>query len=258
MCPAVKLARIATLLGQTYGSCPPLRRRDNPLSTLIHTILSQNTNDASSDRAYAALRQRFPGWEEALRALLRTVSSTIRSGGLANIKAVRIKALLEEIWAEQGHLDLSFLRDLSDEEVREYLARFKGIGRKFIACVLLFGMGRSSRWTPTYFASPAASASWMAGRRPRRRRSSWNLASRRAIATHPPPSLGPTRAPGLQGPAPLVRGMRVGPGVRVRPRLSHEASPPPVTLHTLGREARQAYSGLQRRAGARAGHFTTA
>jgi len=183
MCPAVKLARIATLLGQTYGSCPPLRRRDNPLSTLIHTILSQNTNDASSDRAYAALRQRFPGWEEALRALLRTVSSTIRSGGLANIKAVRIKALLEEIWAEQGHLDLSFLRDLPDEEVREYLARFKGTGRKFIACVLLFGMGRPSRWTPTYFASPAASASWMAGRRPRRRRSSWNLASRRAIAT---------------------------------------------------------------------------
>jgi len=36
----------------------------------------------------------------------------------------------------------SFLRDLSTEEVKAYLARFKGVGSKMIACVLLFGMGR--------------------------------------------------------------------------------------------------------------------
>jgi endonuclease-3 len=142
MRPAVKLARVATLLRHAYGPRRPLRRRDNPLNTLIHTILSQNTSDANSDRAYATLRQHFPDWEDVHRAPLRTLISTIRSGGLANIKAVRIKALLEEIWAEQGHFDLSFLRDLSDEEVRAYLARFKGIGSKTIGCVLLFGMGR--------------------------------------------------------------------------------------------------------------------
>ena len=142
MRPAVKLTRIATLLRQAYGPCRPLRRRDNPLNTLIQTILSQNMSDANSDRAYAALRQRFPDWEDVRRAPLRTLISTIRSAGLANIKAVRIKALLEDIWAEQGHFDLSFLRDLSDEEVRAYLARFKGIGSKTIVRVLLFGMGR--------------------------------------------------------------------------------------------------------------------
>jgi endonuclease-3 len=142
MRPAVKLTRITRLLRQLYGPSRPLRSRDNPLNTLIHTILSQNTSDANSDRAYAALRRRFPDWEDVRRTPLRTLISTIRSGGLANIKAVRIKALLEDIWAEQGHFDLSFLRDLADEEVRAYLARFKGIGSKTIACVLLFGMGR--------------------------------------------------------------------------------------------------------------------
>jgi endonuclease-3 len=142
MRPAVKVSRITALLRQAYGPGRPARRRDNPLDTLIQTILSQNTSDVNSDRAYAALRQRFPDWEDVRRAPLRTLISTIRSGGLANIKAVRIKALLEEIWAEQGHFDLSFLRDLSDEEVQAYLARFKGIGSKTIACVLLFGMGR--------------------------------------------------------------------------------------------------------------------
>lgn len=142
MRPAVKLTRIIALLRRAYGPCRPRRRRDNPLDILIQTVLSQNTSDANSDRAYAALRQRFTDWEDVHRAPLRTLISTIRSGGLANIKAVRIKALLEEIWAEQGSFDLSFLRDLSDEEVQAYLARFKGIGSKSVACFLLFGMGR--------------------------------------------------------------------------------------------------------------------
>jgi len=140
--PTAKLARIATLLRQVYGPRRPARRRDNPLDALIQTLLSQNTSDVNSQRAYASLRERFPAWEDVHRVPLRSLISAIRCGGLANIKAVRIKALLEEIWAEQGHFDLSFLRDLSDEEVRAYLARFKGVGSKTIACVLLFGMGR--------------------------------------------------------------------------------------------------------------------
>ncbi|OGB90632.1 MAG: hypothetical protein A3G35_10885 [candidate division NC10 bacterium RIFCSPLOWO2_12_FULL_66_18] len=142
MRPAVKLIRIAALLRLAYGPTRPQRRRDNPLDALIHTVLSQNTSDLNSDRAYATLRQRFPEWEGVHQTPLRQLIAAIRSGGLANIKAVRIKALLEEIWADQGHFDLSFLRDLSTEEVKAYLARFKGVGSKTIACVLLFGMGR--------------------------------------------------------------------------------------------------------------------
>lgn len=142
MRPTATLNRIAALLRQAYGPTRPPRRRDNPLDALIHTVLSQNTSDVNSDRAYATLRQRFPEWEDVHRVPLRQLIAAIRSGGLANIKAVRIKALLEEIWADQGHFDLSFLRDLSDEEVKAYLARFKGVGSKTIACVLLFGMGR--------------------------------------------------------------------------------------------------------------------
>jgi endonuclease-3 len=70
--------------------------------------------------------------------------AAIRTGGLATIKAVHIKALLDEIWREQGHFDLSFLRDVSDEEVCAYLGRFKGVGSKTTACVLLFGLGRAA------------------------------------------------------------------------------------------------------------------
>ncbi len=142
--PVSKLPRVARLLRQAYGPRIPRRRWDNPLDILIHTLLSQSTTDLNSDRAYANLRRRFPSWEEAHRAGLRELMTTIRSGGLAHIKAVRIKAFLEEIWGEQGHFDLSFLRDFSDEEVGAYLGRFKGIGSKTIARVLLFGLGRAA------------------------------------------------------------------------------------------------------------------
>ena len=144
MRPGIKLTRVAALLRQLYGPRRQQRRWDNPLDSLVCTLLSQNTSDLNSERAYANLRRRFSTWEAVHRASLRELIAAIRTGGLANIKAVRIKALLEEIWKDQGHFDLSFLRDVSDEEVEAYLGRFKGIGRKTVACVLLFGLGRAA------------------------------------------------------------------------------------------------------------------
>jgi endonuclease-3 len=141
---ATHLTRIASILRKTYGLHEPQRRWENPLDSLIHTLLSQNTTGTNCDRAYANLRRRFRTWETVWEASLKELIGAIRPGGLANIKAVRIKALLDEIWRQQGHFDLSFLRDLSDEEVRAYLARFKGIGSKTTACVLLFGLGRAA------------------------------------------------------------------------------------------------------------------
>jgi len=141
---AGKLAHIASILRKAYGPRQPQRRWDNPLDSLIHTLLSQNTTAANCERAYGSLRRRFRTWDAVWEGSLKDLIASIRPGGLANIKAVRIKALLEEIWKEQGHFDLSFLRDVSDEEVRAYLGRFKGIGGKTTACVLLFGLGRAA------------------------------------------------------------------------------------------------------------------
>jgi endonuclease III len=62
----------------------------------------------------------------------------IQAGGLANQKAKVIKALLKQIKAEHGTLDLNFLHDLSAEEAVDYLKQFRGIGPKTIACTLLF------------------------------------------------------------------------------------------------------------------------
>ncbi len=121
-----------------YGE-PERRPTLDPLSELIQTVLSQNTADINSDRAYASLMERFGGdWEAVRSAPTDRIADAIRIGGLAEIKAVRIKAILNEIAARTGRLDLTFLRDLPLEEGRTFLRSLGGVGPKTAACVLLF------------------------------------------------------------------------------------------------------------------------
>ncbi len=136
-----KVARVHELLERAYG----VRRRppgDDPLDELIGTILSQNTSDVNSGRAFDALKAAFPSWEAAMRAPVGRIAAAIRSSGLANIKAPRIKAVLRTIWEEQGHFDITWLRRRPPEEVRAWLGRFPGIGPKTVACVMLFSLGK--------------------------------------------------------------------------------------------------------------------
>ena len=108
----------------------------------MFTILSQNTSDANSERAFASLRQRFPEWEALAGARPSQVVAAIRSGGLANVKAPRILAVLREIRRREGGLDLSWMGDASDAEIEEYLSSLPGVGPKTVACVLAFSLGR--------------------------------------------------------------------------------------------------------------------
>ena len=136
-----KIPRVHELLEGAYG----VRRRppgDDSLDELIGTILSQNTSDVNSGRAFEALKAAFPTWEGAMRAPVRRVAAAIRSAGLANIKAPRIQAVLRAIWEEQGHFDIAWLRRRPPEEVRAWLGRFPGIGPKTVACVMLFSLGQ--------------------------------------------------------------------------------------------------------------------
>jgi endonuclease-3 len=139
-----KLSRIHTIIHrieEEYGVPTPGTPRD-PLDTLINTILSQNTNDLNRDRAFTSLVKRYPTWEEARKAPVRSLASAIRVGGLAQIKAQRIKLLLNDLQYKQGELSLKGLNHLTDEEAFTYLLSFKGVGPKTAACVLLFALSR--------------------------------------------------------------------------------------------------------------------
>ena len=107
-------------------------------------MLSQNTSDVNSARAFNALRARFRSWEQVLDAPVDEVADSIRSGGIADVKARRIQAILAEIETREGSLDLSRLEQLSDEEAADYLDSLPGVGPKTVACVLAFSMHRKA------------------------------------------------------------------------------------------------------------------
>ncbi|HEX2236647.1 MAG TPA: endonuclease III [Actinomycetota bacterium] len=128
-------------LRKTQGQWSPGERLD-PLDELIAVLLSQHTSDVNSARAFRNLKSRFPSWEEVADAPVDEIADAIRSGGIANLKARRIKQVLAEIERSEGRLDLERLRHLSDEDARAFLLALPGVGPKSAACVLQFSLGR--------------------------------------------------------------------------------------------------------------------
>src|SRR5436305_15140454 len=91
--PTKHLVRVYELLIRTYGE--PKNEPDyDPLGGIISTILLQHTSDINSDRAYTQLITTIPTWEDARDAPSQVVAETIRSGGLASIKARRMQDCL--------------------------------------------------------------------------------------------------------------------------------------------------------------------
>lgn len=129
-------------LEATYG-VPRNHHHADPLDELIGTILSQSTSDTNSHRAFESLKRRFPDWEAARNVGLHEIAEAIKSGGLARVKSVVIKNVLNEIRERHGDLDLSFLKTAPLDEARKFLLSLKGVGPKTAACVLLFACKRS-------------------------------------------------------------------------------------------------------------------
>ncbi len=135
-----KAREIYRILLDNFG-LPVWRIALSPLDELVSTILSQNTNDRNRDVAFDRLKEAFPSWEAVRDANTQAVIECIRPAGLANQKGPRIQAVLKEITAERGSLDLSFLRDLPATKAHAWLMQFKGVGPKTAAIVLQFSLG---------------------------------------------------------------------------------------------------------------------
>ena len=127
-------------LTSLYGR-QEIESAENPLDTLIETILSQNTTDKNSSRAFAALKKAYSKWDSMLVEPVGRVALIIRSGGLAGIKAQRILDALRFIKEERGALDLEFLRGMHPAEAEAWLGQMKGVGPKTRSIVLLFSLG---------------------------------------------------------------------------------------------------------------------
>jgi endonuclease-3 len=109
---------------------------------MIWTILSQNTNDVLSERAYRSLRKSFPRWEMLLAAPPKKIASAIRVGGLANQKSRNIKDLLKWVKKTYGRLNLDAICEMTPAEAVETFTARRGIGLKTVYVTLMFACGK--------------------------------------------------------------------------------------------------------------------
>jgi endonuclease-3 len=131
---------VAARLTETYGP-RPWRPHLAPIDELIATILSQHTSDINTERAFASLRATFLTWDDVIAAPEQSVADSIRSGGLANQKAPRIKSVLTAVRQQFGSFDLTELTQLDVQSARAELTSLHGVGPKTASCVLLFSLG---------------------------------------------------------------------------------------------------------------------
>lgn len=114
----------------------------DPLDVLIATMLSQNTTDKTSYKAFINLKENFDGWHDVMNAPVSKVADSIRVCGLANQKSKAIQKLLKELYEKTGRLTLKNIDKLDNEQIYDELLQYNGVGVKTISCVLAFGLGR--------------------------------------------------------------------------------------------------------------------
>ena len=140
LAPERKIGPVLRVLDDHYGR-KEWRPGAEPLAVLVRGVLSQNTSDVNSGRAYASLMESFGDWAGVAAAPPRRIARAIKSGGLADQKARTIKAVMRRLAGRDGY-SLDFLRALDSREAERELTAIKGVGIKTARLVLLFGLGR--------------------------------------------------------------------------------------------------------------------
>jgi len=135
-----RLVQVQERLRHRFGT-PTWHVKLPAVDELVCTILSQNTNDINRDKAFEALKERYPNWEAVRDADPAELRSVIRIAGLANQKGPNIQAALRDITEERGEIDLDWLKEKDPEEARKWLVKLRGVGPKTAAIVMVFALG---------------------------------------------------------------------------------------------------------------------
>lgn len=108
---------------QTYGT-PPLWKREADFSTLIHIILEQQVSLASALSAFNKLKAKIG--DITPENILSLTDEELKAAYFSRQKISYARNLSEAILNEM--LDLQWLVNLPDEEVKQQLKKIKGIG----------------------------------------------------------------------------------------------------------------------------------
>ena len=129
---------VLNILQRTFTLSQWTGAKRDPFKTLIVTIISQNTADRNTARAFQSLSKRFEIKPEVLaKAENSQIEEALRVAGLYKNKAKTIKTA-SKIILEQFHGSLQSILSLPLGEARKTLIQIPGIGPKTADVILLF------------------------------------------------------------------------------------------------------------------------
>lgn len=137
-----KVLKILDLLSREFKGLKIKLSKSDPLDVLIATMLSQNTTDKTSYKAFLNLKEKFKDWYDVMNAPYTKVRNAIKVCGLANQKARNIQRMLKELYKEHGELSLNHIKKMSNDRIYEDLTKYNGVGVKTVSCVLVFSLAR--------------------------------------------------------------------------------------------------------------------
>lgn len=134
--------KILKILRATFKMPKWITSTRDPFRTLIVTIISQNTADRNTARAFENLSNSFEITAEALaKAATSQIEECLKTAGLYRNKAKTIKQI-SRIILEKHDGDLGEILMLPLEEARENLLQLPGVGPKTADVLLLFSAGK--------------------------------------------------------------------------------------------------------------------
>ncbi|MGQ9530320.1 MAG: endonuclease III domain-containing protein [Candidatus Bathycorpusculaceae bacterium] len=130
--------KILQILQKSFKMPKWVASNRDPFETLIITIISQNTADRNTVKAFENLSKQFKIKPEVLaNAETNQIEECLRVAGLYRNKAKTIKQI-SKIILEEFHSTLNQILSLPFEEARKALLQLPGVGPKTADVLLLF------------------------------------------------------------------------------------------------------------------------
>ena len=136
------IRKVNSLLLKKFGKPYRSEKLPDPVDLLIATILSQNTNDANSYKAYKSLKEKYPDWKKLLKVPAEKIEKIIKIAGLGKQKSGAIKNFITSVYKEKSDINLNFVKRMDDLSAIKKLTEYKGVGVKTASCVLLFAFDK--------------------------------------------------------------------------------------------------------------------
>jgi endonuclease-3 len=139
-----RVKKIIESLRNTYSNPEWAASTIDPFKTLIMTIISQNTNDRNTARAFENLSNKFRITPDNLaEADVKEIEESLRTAGLYRSKSKAIKQVSEIIYKSHAG-NLTNILSFPLEEARRELLQLPGVGPKTADVVLLFAANKAT------------------------------------------------------------------------------------------------------------------